>query len=330
MSKKHTQQEHEKLLTLGRAVISTEAEALENLLESINENFVQACLYILDCKGRVVVLGMGKSGHIGNKIAATLASTGSPAFFVHPGEASHGDLGMIKDDDVVLALSNSGETDEIITLLPVIKRLGVPLITLTGNTDSVLAKIASVNIDVGVEKEACPLGLAPTASTTAALAMGDALAIAILEARGFGAEDFAIAHPGGMLGRRLLLHVGDIMHTGEELPAVLEDTLLSETLLVMTQMGLGSAAIIDEGNYVLGIFTDGDLRRALDNNIDVHKTRVDEVMTRNCKSISKDCLAAEALAIMEDSRINALPVVDAENKLIGLLNMHDLLRARVV
>ncbi len=330
MSKKHTKQEQEKLLTLGRAVISTETEGLENLLERIDENFVQACLYILDCKGRVVVLGMGKSGHIGNKIAATLSSTGSPAFFVHPGEASHGDLGMIKDDDVVLALSNSGETDEIITLLPVIKRLGVPLITLTGNADSMLAKTASVNIDVGVEKEACPLGLTPTASTTAALAMGDALAIALLEARGFGAEDFAIAHPGGMLGRRLLLHVGDIMHSGEELPAVLEDTLLSETLLVMTQMGLGSAAIIDEENCVLGIFTDGDLRRALDNNIDVHKTMVGKVMTRNCKSISKDCLAAEALAIMEDSRINALPVVNAENKLIGLLNMHDLLRARVV
>ena len=237
---------------------------------------------------------------------------------------------MIKDDDVVLALSNSGETDEIITLLPVIKRLGVPLITLTGNADSMLAKTASVNIDVGVEKEACPLGLTPTASTTAALAMGDALAIALLEARGFGAEDFAIAHPGGMLGRRLLLHVGDIMHGGEELPAVLEDTLLSETLLVMTQMGLGSAAIIDEENCVLGIFTDGDLRRALDNNIDVHKTVVSKVMTRNYKSINKDCLAAEALAIMEDNRINALPVVNAENKLIGLLNMHDLLRARVV
>lgn len=330
MTKKHTKQEQEKLLALGRAVISTETEGLENLLERIDENFVQACLYILDCKGRVVVLGMGKSGHIGSKIAATLSSTGSPAFFVHPGEASHGDLGMIKDDDVVLALSNSGETDEIITLLPVIKRLGVPLITLTGNADSMLAKTASVNIDVGVEKEACPLGLTPTASTTAALAMGDALAIALLEARGFGAEDFAIAHPGGMLGRRLLLHVGDIMHSGEELPAVLEDTLLSETLLVMTQMGLGSAAIIDEENCVLGIFTDGDLRRALDNNIDVHKTMVGEVMTRNCKSINKDCLAAEALAIMEDSRINALPVVNAENKLIGLLNMHDLLRARVV
>ena len=330
MTKKRTKQEEEKLLTLGRAVISTETEALKNLLESIDENFVRACFYIIDCKGRVVVLGMGKSGHIGNKIAATLSSTGSPAFFVHPGEASHGDLGMIKDDDVVLALSNSGETDEIITLLPVIKRLGVPLITLTGNTDSMLAKTASVNIHVRVEKEACPLGLTPTASTTADLAMGDALAIALLEARGFGAEDFAIAHPGGMLGRRLLLHVGDIMHRGEELPAVLEDTLLSETLLIMTQMGLGSSAIIDEENCVLGIFTDGDLRRALDNNIDVHKTVVGKVMTRNCKSINKDCLAAEALAIMEDSRINALPVVNAENKLIGLLNMHDLLRARVV
>jgi arabinose-5-phosphate isomerase len=285
---------------------------------------------MLDCKGRVVVLGMGKSGHIGNKIAATLASTGTPAFFVHPGEASHGDLGMIKDDDVVIALSNSGETDEIMTLLPVIKRLGVPLISMTGNKDSSLAKTASVNIDVSVAKEACPLGLAPTASTTAALAMGDALAIALLEARGFGEKDFAIAHPGGMLGRRLLLHVSDIMHIGKELPAVLETTLLSEALLIMTQMGLGSTAIVDKKNIVLGIFTDGDLRRALDNDIDIHKASMDEVMTRNCKTISKDCLAAEALSIMEDSRINALPVIDKENKLIGLLNMHDLLRARVV
>jgi arabinose-5-phosphate isomerase len=330
MSKKHTKQEHEKLLTLGRAVIATETEALEKLNERIDENFVQACLYMLDCKGRVVVLGMGKSGHIGNKIAATLASTGTPAFFIHPGEASHGDLGMIKDDDVVIALSNSGETDEIITLLPVIKRLGVPLVSLTGNKNSSLAKTASVNIDVSVEQEACPLGLAPTASTTAALAMGDALAIALLEARGFGAEDFAIAHPGGMLGRRLLLHVSDIMHTGKELPTVLETTLLSEALLIMTQMGLGSTAIVDKENFVLGIFTDGDLRRALDNDIDIHKASIDEVMTRDCKTISKDCLAAEALAIMEDSRINALPVIDKENKLIGLLNMHDLLRARVV
>jgi arabinose-5-phosphate isomerase len=330
MSKKHTKQEHEKLIRLGRAVIATETEALVKLNERIDENFVQACLYMLDCKGRVVVLGMGKSGHIGNKIAATLASTGTPAFFIHPGEASHGDLGMIKDDDVVIALSNSGETDEIITLLPVIKRLGVPLISMSGNKKSSLARTASVNIDVSVEKEACPLGLAPTASTTAALAMGDALAIALLEARGFGAEDFAIAHPGGMLGRRLLLHVSDIMHIGKELPAVQETTLLSEALLIMTQMGLGSTAIVDKENYVLGIFTDGDLRRALDNDIDIHKASINEVMTRNCKTISKDCLAAEALAIMEDSRINALPVIDKENKLIGLLNMHDLLRARVV
>lgn len=330
MSKKHTKQEHEKLLTLGRAVIATETEALERLNESIDESFVQACLYMLDCKGRVVVLGMGKSGHIGSKIAATLASTGTPAFFIHPGEASHGDLGMIKDDDVVIALSNSGETDEIMTLLPVIKRLGVPLISMTGNKGSSLARTASVNIDVSVEKEACPLGLAPTASTTAALAMGDALAIALLEARGFGEKDFAIAHPGGMLGRRLLLHVSDIMHTGKELPAVPETTLLSEALLIMTQMGLGSTAIVDKANSVLGIFTDGDLRRALDDDIDIHIATIGEVMTRNCKTISKDCLAAEALSIMEDSRINALPVIDEESKLIGLLNMHDLLRARVV
>lgn len=330
MAKEHTKQEQEKLLMLGHAVITNEAKALQKLLGSINEDFVQACLYILDCKGRVVVLGMGKSGHISNKIAATLASTGTPAFFVHPGEASHGDLGMIKDDDVVLAVSNSGETDEIIILLPVIKRLGLPLITLTGNSSSALAKAASVNIDVNVGEEACPLGLAPTTSTTAALAMGDALAIALLEARGFGAEDFAIAHPGGRLGRRLLLHVSDIMHTGKELPAVQRETLLSETLLVMTQMGLGSAAIIDKENYVLGIFTDGDLRRTLDNVTDIHKTTIEEVMTSNCKTINEECLAAEALAIMDKNRINALPVVDTKNKLIGLLNMHDLLKARVV
>ena len=330
MSTKHTNREHEKLITLGRAVITTEIKALDKLNERIDEFFVQACFYMLDCKGRVIVLGMGKSGHIGNKIAATLASTGTPAFFVHPGEASHGDLGMIKDDDVVMALSNSGETDEIITLLPVIKRLGVPLISMTGNKDSTLAKTSSVNIDVSVEKEACPLGLAPTASTTASLAMGDALAIALLEARGFSPEDFAIAHPGGMLGRRLLLRVSDIMHTGKALPTVPETTLLSEALMTITQMRLGSTAIVDKKNAVLGIFTDGDLRRALDNDINIHKATIGEVMTRNCKTISKECLAAEALSVMDESRINALPVVDEENKLIGLLNMHDLLRAKVI
>ncbi len=330
MNKAHTNQEHEKLLALGRAVIVTETEALEQLNQRINKNFVQACIYVLDCKGKVVVLGMGKSGHIGNKIAATLASTGTPAFFIHPSEANHGDLGMIKSDDVVIALSNSGETEEIITLLPVIKRLGIPLISMTGNKDSSLAKEASINIDVSVKKEACPLGLTPTASTTAALAMGDALAIALLEARGFGAEDFAIAHPGGTLGRRLLLHVGDIMHTDKELPAVSETALLSETLLIMTQAGLGSTAIVDEKNSVLGIFTDGDLRRAFDTGIDVHKAIIGEVMTRDCKTIKKNCLAATALAIMDDARINALPVTDEKNKLIGLINMHDLLRAKVV
>ncbi len=327
---KHTEQESEKLLVLGRAVIATETEALKQLNERIDEHFVQACLHMLNCEGRVVVLGMGKSGHIGNKIAATLASTGTPAFFIHPGEASHGDLGMIKDDDVVIVLSNSGETDEIITLLPIIKRLGIPLITMTGNRNSSLAKSASVNIDVSVAKEACPLGLAPTASTTAALAMGDALAIALLEARGFNADDFAVAHPGGMLGRRLLLRVNDIMHTDGELPAVMETILLKEALYVMTQKGLGSTAVIDAENRVLGIFTDGDLRRTLDDNTDIHKVTIAEVMTHNCKNITKDCLAAEALAIMDTSRINALPVVDGNNKLIGLLNMHDLLRAKVV
>jgi arabinose-5-phosphate isomerase len=273
---------------------------------------------------------MGKSGHIGNKIAATLASTGTPAFFVHPGEASHGDLGMITKKDVVIALSNSGETDEIITLLPVIKRLNIPLISLTGNLNSTLAKSSTVTIDVSVSEEACPLGLAPTASTTATLAMGDALAIALLEARGFSAEDFAQAHPSGTLGRRLLLRVADIMHTGDEIPRVNEATLLKDALVEMTQKGLGTTAIVDENNHVIGIFTDGDVRRSFDDNADVHKTNVGGRMTRNCKTIDKEQLAAEALAIMENHKINALLVVDENNKLIGVLNMHDLLRARVV
>jgi arabinose-5-phosphate isomerase len=273
---------------------------------------------------------MGKSGHIGNKIAATLASTGTPAFFVHPGEASHGDLGMITENDVVIALSNSGETDEIITLLPVIKRLNIPLISLTGDPESTLAKAANINIDVSVSKEACPLGLAPTASTTAALVMGDALAIALLEARGFDEDDFALAHPGGTLGRRLLLHVNDIMHTGNEMPCVNENTLLKDTLVEMTQKGLGTTAIIDQDNRVTGVFTDGDLRRTLDTDIDIHKAIIGDLMTKSCKTIARNCLAAEALAVMEDCKINALLVVDDHHKLIGVLNMHDLLRARVV
>lgn len=325
-----TELEQEKLLQLGRAVIETESKAVSDLSLRINQDFAAACIHILNCKGRSVVIGMGKSGHIGNKIAATLASTGTPAFYVHPGEASHGDLGMITSQDVVIALSNSGETDEITALLPVIKRLDIPLITLTGNPNSTLAQAATVNIDVSVEKEACPLGLAPTASTTAALVMGDAIAIALLEARGFGPEDFALSHPGGALGRRLLIHVEDIMHTGAEIPKVYEDALLGDALLEMTRKGLGTTAIVDKSGKVIGIYTDGDLRRSLDAGVDIHVTRIGEVMTLGSKTIEAKCLAAEALGMMETHKINALLVVDGDNVLTGVLNMHDLLKARVV
>ena len=320
----------DKLIELGTAVIETEASAVVDLKPRIDHKFAAACKFILDCQGRTVVIGMGKSGHIGNKIAATLASTGSPAFFVHPGEASHGDLGMITDQDVVIAISNSGETDEILTLLPVIRRLGVPLIAMTGSPDSTLAREATVNIDVSVGSEACPLGLAPTSSTTATLVMGDAIAIALLEARGFNHEDFAKSHPAGALGRKLLLHVSDIMHTGERIPRVNVDTLLSKALVEMTSKGLGVTAILDDDRKLAGVFTDGDLRRTLDKNIDIHTTPVKDVMTANCKTISKDKLAAEALAVMEAHKINALLITNNENELIGVINMHDLLRARVV
>jgi len=330
MNKNASENELQKLIDLGRAVIETEKDAIADLAGRIDENFARACLKILECEGRTVVIGMGKSGHIGNKLAATLASTGTPAFFVHPGEASHGDLGMITKKDVVIALSNSGETDEIMALLPVIKRLNIPLIALTGNPNSTLATEATVNINISVKKEACPLGLAPTASTTASLAMGDALAIALLEARGFDADDFALAHPGGSLGRRLLLRVSDIMHVGEEIPRVQEDTLLNDTLVEMTRKGFGVTAVINGEQELLGVFTDGDVRRALDSRVDVHTTRVGQVMTRNFKSVTRNNLAAEALAMMENYKINALPVVDDANRLIGILNMHDLLRARVV
>ncbi len=318
------------LKSLAKTVIKTEQSALAELIDRIDESFVAACNVILQCDGRVVVIGMGKSGHIGKKIAATLASTGTPAFFVHPGEASHGDSGMITSKDIVMVLSNSGETDEVVALLPVIKRLDTLMIALTGNTDSTLAKAATVNIDVSVSKEACPLGLAPTASTTATLAMGDAIAIALLEARGFNEDDFALSHPGGTLGRRLLLHVSDIMHTGEDIPKVSEDALLSEALIEMSEKGLGITTIVDNDENILGIFTDGDLRRALDSSIDVKTCHVKEIMTRNGKNIRPDSLAASALALMESHRINALVVVDDEDKLTGILNMHDLLRARVV
>ena len=322
--------DNNKMIELGRAVITTEMKAVADLVARIDDRFVAACQAILSCTGRTVVTGMGKSGHMGSKIAATLASTGTPAFFVHPGEASHGDFGMITSQDVVIAISNSGETDEIVTLLPMIKRLNIPLIALTGNPGSVLAEAATVCIDVSVAQEACPFGLAPTASTTAALAMGDAIAIALLEARGFSADDFARAHPGGTMGRRLLLHVGDIMHTGDEMPCVQKDTLLSKTLVVMTQKGLGTVAIIDHDRHVIGIFTDGDVRRSLDSGADVHTTIVGDVMTENCKTVTHDCLAASALAIMEKHKINALLVGDEQRKLVGVLNMHDLLRARSI
>lgn len=315
---------------LGRAVIETEARSIAALAERIDDAFVRACRYMLACQGRIVVLGMGKSGHIGGKVAATLASTGSPAFFVHPGEASHGDLGMITPKDVVLALSNSGETEEMLTILPLIKRLGVPLIAMTGNARSTLADTADVHIDVSVEEEACPLGLAPTASTTAALAMGDALAVALLESRGFTAEDFARSHPAGSLGRRLLLHVADIMHTGGGVPRVFRGTLLRDTLMEMSRKGLGMSAVVDEQNRVVGVYTDGDLRRTLDRSVDIHNTIVDEVMTPGAVTIRADILAAEALRIMEDNRINALLIVDQECRLMGAINMHDLLRAGVV
>jgi arabinose-5-phosphate isomerase len=316
---------------LALAVIDTEASAVAALATEIRQpSFVQACEFMLACKGRVVVTGMGKSGHIGGKIAATLASTGTPAFFVHPGEASHGDLGMITAADVVLALSNSGETGEIITILPIIKRLKVPLIAMTGNPESTLAREATASITVRVAKEACPLDLAPTASTTAALAMGDALAIALLESRGFTEEDFARSHPGGALGRRLLLLIDDLMHTGDAMPVVQPDTPLSNALMEMTRKGLGMTAVVDGDGQLTGVFTDGDLRRAIDHKIDVHEASVSDVMTRDCKTIHPGMLAAEAVQIMDSTKINALPVVNDNNELVGALNMHDMLRAGVV
>jgi arabinose-5-phosphate isomerase len=319
------------LLTLARAVINTEAEAVSALAPRIGETFLKACELMLHCRGRIVVLGMGKSGHIGDKIAATLASTGSPAFFVHPGEASHGDMGMITKDDVVLALSNSGETAEILTILPLIKRLGVPLITLTGHPQSTLAQAADAHLDVSVAKEACPLGLAPTASTTASLAMGDALAVSLLESRGFTEADFALSHPGGALGRRLLLHVEDIMHSGRRIPCVADSASLGEALQEMTSKGLGMTGVVDGDGRLAGIFTDGDLRRVLDHGeVNIHQLGVAEVMTRQCKTASAGMLAAECLRMMEQYKINALLVVDEGQHIIGALNMHDLLRAGVV
>jgi len=320
-----------RLQALGAQVLRTEADAVAALIDRIDACFAQACRCLLACEGRIVVTGMGKSGHVGSKIAATLASTGSPAFFVHPGEASHGDLGMFTPQDVVLALSNSGETEELLTILPLLKRLGVPLITLTGRPESRLSRNATVNLDVSVAQEACPLGLAPTSSTTATLAMGDALAVALLEARGFTAEDFALSHPAGTLGRRLLLRIEDLMHTEERTPRVPAGAPLPDALLEISRKGLGMTTVIDDGGRLAGIFTDGDLRRLLDHGaVDLRGLRVDDVMTRGGITVSPQMLAAEALGLMEERQINALPVVDEAGVVIGALNMHDLLRAGVV
>ncbi len=321
---------HDQLKKLGLAVIETELAAVTALKARINDDFVKACEIILGCQGRVVVIGMGKSGHIGGKIAATLASTGTPAFFVHPGEASHGDLGMITAKDVVIALSNSGETHEILTIVPIIKRLGVPLIALTGRPQSTLARTANIHIDVSVEKEACPLGLAPTSSTTVALVMGDALAVALLDSRGFTETDFALSHPGGSLGRRLLLHVSDVMHTGAAIPKVSADASLRDALVEMTKKNLGMTAIVDANEKILGIYTDGDLRRTLDKDINIKTAKIVDVMTAHCKTARSSLLAAEVVKMMQDNKIGAMLVVDENNKLVGALNMQDLLSAGVV
>lgn len=318
------------LIQSAQRTIRLEMEAVEGLLGFIDAQFVRACEMILASRGRVVVVGMGKSGHIGRKVAATLASTGTPAFFVHPAEASHGDMGMITRDDIILALSNSGTTNEIVTLLPLIKRLGIKMISLTGNPTSTLAKAADISLNAHVEHEACSLNLAPTSSTTASLVMGDALAVALLDARGFTAEDFAFSHPGGALGRRLLLKVENVMHSGDELPQVQRGTLLRDALMEMTRKGLGMTAILETDGRLAGIFTDGDLRRTLDRPIDIRQTTIDEVMTVHGKTAKADMLAAQALKIMEDHKIGALIVVDEDDRPVGAFNLQDLLRAGVM
>lgn len=319
------------LIASARAVIEKEARALHDLHGRIDGSFVSACRAMLGCKGRVVTTGMGKSGHIARKIAATLASTGTPAFYVHPGEASHGDLGMITEGDVVLALSNSGETDELLTIIPALKRQGNQLIAMTGCPDSTLARLADIHLNAGVEEEACPLGLAPTTSTTVALVLGDALAVAMLEARGFTSQDFARSHPAGSLGRRLLLHINDIMHVGEEIPRVDSNATISQAVVEMSHKRLGMTAVVDAQNRLLGVFTDGDLRRTLDDTrADLRSTPVVTVMSREPKALGPERLAVEAARMMEDHKISAVVVVDAAQQVVGALNIHDLLRARVV
>ena len=318
-------------LDLAREVLNIEAAAVLALSTRLDENFLHALNVILNCEGRVIVSGMGKSGHIARKIAATMSSTGTPAYFVHPGEASHGDLGMITKNDVIIALSYSGESQELMTIVPIIKRQGAKLISMTGKPDSSLAKVADVHLNAAVDKEACPMGLAPTASTTAALALGDALAVALLDAKGFGAEDFARSHPGGSLGRRLLTHVRDIMRSGERVPMVPEEATLSDAILEISKKGVGMTAIVDAGqHHVLGIYTDGDLRRTLAKKLDFNATYVRSVMSANPRCINPDALAVEAVQMMEQYNISQMLVVDEHNKLVGALNMHDLLHAKVI
>jgi arabinose-5-phosphate isomerase len=319
------------LLASGMSVVEIETRALQALRERLDASFAEGCRLMLACRGRVVATGMGKSGHIARKIAATLASTGTPAFYVHPGEASHGDLGMITDADVVLALSNSGETDELLTIIPALKRQGNALIVMSGRPHSTAAQLADVHLDVSVPEEACPLGLAPTSSTTAALVMGDALAVALLEARGFTSEDFARSHPAGDLGRRLLLHIRDVMHAGDDVPRVGADASLTEALVEMSRKRLGMTAIVDADGGLLGVFTDGDLRRALDDaRVDLRSAKIADLMSRTPKTVAPDQLAVEAARLMETHQISALLVIEPDRRLIGALNIHDLLRARVV
>jgi arabinose-5-phosphate isomerase len=319
------------LIASGRAVVEVETQALQALQARLGPEFASACRALLACRGRVVCTGMGKSGHIATKIAATLASTGTPAFFVHPGEASHGDLGMVTDADVVLALSNSGETDEILAIVPALKRQGNVMIAMTGRPSSSLARLADLHLDVSVPAEACPLGLAPTSSTTAALVMGDALAVALLDARGFTAEDFARSHPAGTLGRRLLLHIRDVMHSGDDIPTVPVTATGSEALVEMSRKRLGMTAVLDAEQRLAGVFTDGDLRRALDDTqVDLRTTSIERLMGHRPKTIGADALAVEAAHLMEEFKISSLVVVDGDRRVVGALNIHDLLRARVV
>lgn len=320
----------DEIIARARQVVAVEANAVHDLEARIGAQFVEACRLCLECHGRLIVTGIGKSGHIAGKIAATLASTGSPAFFLHPGEASHGDMGMITADDVVIAVSNSGETTELVFLLPLLRRLAASLITMTGNPQSTLATAATVNLDVSVSEEACPLNLAPTASTTATLAMGDALALALLEARGFTAEDFARSHPGGRLGRRLLVRVEDVMHAGDKVPRVRLETSIRDAMLEVTAKGLGMTAVVDKEDRLAGVFTDGDLRRTLDRRVDVYETPISDFMTRDCKTVTPEMLAAEAVSVIESNKITALLVVDDERRVIGALNVHDLFRAGVM